>query len=681
MCGICGLAWNSSNSAVSLPEALRMTNVLQHRGPDDAWLFDSRYGMVRTFDEAAALNQRPVNESNGPGAFLGHRRLSIIDLSGGRQPLSNEDGSIWVAFNGEIYNYKELRDQLIAKGHQFTTSSDTEVIVHLYEERGHECVHELRGMFAIAIWDSRRERLFLARDRLGKKPLVYRHDGQRLAFASELKSLLQISGAPREVDPEAVNLYLAYQYVPHPHSILKGYAKLPPAHWAIYENGNLRVERYWHPPYEPGSSAELLSSPEDESTSEFAGSERWSAQQWQRKLRETLTEAVRLRMRSDVPLGAFLSGGIDSTIISGLMQEQSTTPVHTFSIGFPVKRFDEREYARAASQHLGTQHHEMVVEPAALSILPKLIWHYDEPFSDSSAIPTMYLSELTRREVTVSLSGDGGDELFCGYERYKAVKLATMFDRLPWPIRKLMTSPLWQKLPARADRPSLRRKAKRFAAAYGQPPERRYMRWVCIFDDKLRNELLHPDFAAQLGQHDPTSFLEECYRECPSRDFITRTTCTDVLSYLPCDIMNKVDIASMAYALECRCPFLDQRVVELAARMPIELKLHGQQGKQILIDTFRDLLPESIQHRGKMGFGVPLDHWFRNELKPLLADVLLDPRSLQRGWFRPEAVQQLCNDHFSGKLDQSYRLWNLLVFELWQQAFIDSPTPPSGAAA
>ncbi|HBL44561.1 MAG TPA: asparagine synthase (glutamine-hydrolyzing), partial [Planctomycetaceae bacterium] len=489
------------------------------------------------------------------GAALGHRRLSIIDLGTGHQPLANEDGTIWIVFNGEIYNYQELRKELIQQGHQFKTETDTEVIVHLYEEQGTACVERLRGMFAFAIWDERRQRLFMARDRLGQKPLFYREEAGRLSFASELKSLLQIPGADRTVDPHAIDLFLAYQYVPHPWSILKGYHKLPPAHRAVYEQGQLQIERYWTPPYQH---------PESQPQFQFQTKAQWSA-----ALRETLTESVRIRMRSDVPLGAFLSGGIDSTIIAGLMQSMSDRPVHTFSIGFPVKQFDERSYAREAAKMLGTEHHEYVVEPAALEMLPRLAWHYDEPFADSSAIPTMYLSQVTRQEVTVSLSGDGGDELFAGYDRYRAVALSQWFDRLPGFARKMLTASIWQKLPASVEQKSFRRRVKRFLAGLSVPPERRYLKWVGIFDTERRHEMYAPGFREQLSNFDADQFLLDAYQLCPDRDFVTRTTATDVQTYLPCDILTKVDIASMAHSLECRSPFLDHRVAELAAAMPL----------------------------------------------------------------------------------------------------------------
>lgn len=641
MCGIAGAAWTSQSSPLPEDVLTRMTTALAHRGPDDAGYYHSGNG--------------------GAGAALGHRRLSIIDVAGGHQPLSNEDGSVWIAFNGEIYNYRELQPDLEKQGHRFRTSSDTETIVHLYEQHGPDCVKMLRGMFAFAIWDQNRRLLLLARDRLGKKPLVYRHEAERLLFASELKALLQVRGIPRRIAPRALDDFLTYQYVPHPGCILEGFQKLPPAHRAIYRDGQLSVERFWTPAFATTPDGPTASA-------SSAGS---SLVERRTELRHVLTEAVRLRLRSDVPLGAFLSGGVDSTIVAGLMQQLSERPVKTFSIGFPVKRFDERSYARLAATHLHTEHHEQVVEPAALSILPRLIRQYDEPFADSSAIPTMYLSEMTRQHVTVALSGDGGDEMFAGYERYRAVELAEKFDRLPGFIRSVATLPLWQKLPASIQQKSRRRRLKRLLAALGETPMRRYLQWVSIFDAQRRDSLYSDEFRRELAGHDPADFLLSAYAECPERDFVTRTTCADVLTYLPCDILTKVDIASMTYGLEVRCPLLDQDVVQFAAALPIEFKMQRGRGKRLLIDTFSDLLPPSIQTRSKMGFGVPLDHWFRNELRPLVQDVLLDPRTLGRGYFKPDVISDLVREHLDGKWDHSYRLWSLLVLELWHREYLE----------
>ena len=660
MCGIAGAVWSESRQSLPADVLARMMDVMRHRGPDDAGVYESA-----------------ANSQSGPQAALGFRRLSIIDLAGGHQPLSNEDGRIWIVFNGEIYNYRELRGPLEARGHVFRTHSDTETIVHLYEEYGDDFVRHLRGMFAIALWDDRRKRLVLARDRIGQKPLFYRHEPGRLLFASELKSLLQVPDAPRELDLESLDLFLTYQYVPHPRSILKGYNKLPPGHLAVYENDRLSVSRYWHSPYETDYDRAALAD------AELANSDQWSDDEWRTRLRSTLTEAVRLRMRSDVPLGAFLSGGIDSTVITGLMQSLSERPVHTFSIGFPVAEFDERKYAQEAAEHLGTDHHEYVVEPHAVDILPKLVWQYDEPFADSSAIPTMYLCEVTRRHVTVALSGDGGDEMFCGYNRYQAVRLASRIDAIPV-FRALCGWRGWQHVLPGNEQRSLPFRARRFLGALAQSPEQRYMRWVGIFDTPARLRIYTPEMVERLGGFDPTQLIIDAYGACRGRSIVTRTTCVDVQTYLPCDILTKVDIASMTHSLEARSPFLDHHVAELAARMPLRLKQRGAQGKAILVDAFKDLLPASIQTRSKMGFGIPIAHWFRNELRERLHDTLLSHSARERGWFDPQAVEGMISEHVSGQYDYGYRLWSLLVLEEWCRTYLDASESPSmrcGSAA
>lgn len=641
MCGIAGGVWTDARHAIDEPTLRRMLRTIAHRGPDD---------------EGVHFSPRDA----GPNAALGHRRLSIIDVAGGHQPLSNEDGTVWIVFNGEIYNEPELRPQLESAGHRFATKTDTEVIVHLYEEFGVDFVSRLRGMYAFALWDEPRRRLVMARDRLGQKPLFYRQTDRQLTFASELKALLQVPDAPRQLSPRAVDRFMLYQYVPHPECILEGYSKLPPGHFAVYEDGTLTVRQYWSPPYAEPSGQPTL----DDTNA------------WSTGLRERLTEAVKLRMRSDVPLGAFLSGGVDSTIIVGLMQQLAKRPVKTFSIGFPVEKFDERSFAKEAASFLKTEHHEFVVSPEALSVLPRLIWHYDEPFGDSSAIPTMALSDVTREHVTVALSGDGGDELFAGYDRYRAVRIGEKFDRLPRFLRKIFTAKLWQRIPASVQQKSFRRRLKRLLGALGQPRERRYLSWIAIFDDERRRGLYTEEFRRRLGETDAAEFLLAAYRACPERDFVTQTTCADVLTYLPCDILTKVDIASMSVGLECRSPFLDHHVAEWAARMPIEQKIARGRGKQILTKTFGDLLPPSIQQRPKMGFGVPLDHWFRDELRPLLNEILLSDSCLQRGLFQPEAVHRLVDEHQQESFDHSYRLWSLLVLECWQRTFIDPSTAP-----
>lgn len=640
MCGITGGVWTDPRKALDGPVLTRMTDALAHRGPDGRGEFQS------------ARQLHPAGEAM-PGVALGHRRLAILDLPGGNQPMSNEDGTVWIVFNGEIYNFKPLRRQLEEAGHQFRSDCDTEVLVHLYEDCGPAMLGQLIGMFSFALWDARQARLLLARDRLGQKPLVYRHEPGRLLFASELKSLLAVPGLPRELDPQALDEYLTYQYVPHPRCIFQGYAKLPPGCYAIWEADRLEVHQYWQPDFHVEAAR-----PFSRSAAE---------------LRALLTDSVRLRLQSDVPLGAFLSGGLDSTIIVGLMRELGAAPLRTFSIGFPIPEYDETRYARMAAERFQTEHEEFLVEPRAVDILPKLVWHYDEPFADSSAIPTWYVSELTRRHVTVALSGDGGDELFAGYPRYRAAWLGSWFDRLPRPVRGVLTSRVWQRLPASVRQKSLRRRFKRFVDVLGQSPARRYLEWIAIFGQARRRELYTGEFAAALPGPDPLEFLDGALARATGRGPVTATSLADLVTYLPCDLMTKVDIASMAHGLECRQPFLDHRVVELAAGMPVGHKFRFGCGKRLLLHAFADLLPGPIRRRRKMGFGVPLDYWFRNELRAMARDVLLDARTLNRGYFRSEGVRRLLDDHQQGRFDHAARLWSLLVLELWHRQWVDPP--------
>lgn len=637
MCGITGAVWSDPQKALERQTLQRMIDVLRHRGPDDegGYAADYRWQSV----------QHAV-----PGVALGHRRLSIIDVCGGHQPLSNEDGTVWIVLNGEIYNFADLRHRLEGAGHTFRTASDTETIVHLYEDEGPGFLTHLEGMFALAIWDARRRQLVLARDRLGEKPLVYREEPGRLLFASELKSLLQVPGVPRQISPQALDEYLVYQYVPHPRTIYEGISKLPPGHMALYRDGRLEVGPYWTPDFRVEIDRPLA---EDVA-----------------ELRELLTKSVEQRMQSEVPLGVFLSGGIDSSIVVGLMRRLGAAPVRTFSIGFPVPQYDETAYARLAARHFQTEHEEFQVRPDAIEVLPKLVWHYDEPFADSSAVPTWYLSQMTRSRVTVALTGDGGDELFAGYPRYRAVWLASRLDRLPRWARSMLGARFWRRLPGGARQKSLWRRARRFSEALTQEPARRYLEWIAIFNQARRMQLYTGDFRASLPQTDPAEFLEQALARSAGRDPVTATSLADLVTYLPGDLMTKVDIASMAHGLECRPPFLDHRVVELAARMPVRRKFRRGRGKLILRRAFADLLPRAILRRGKMGFGVPLDHWFRNELKDHAGEVLLDRSTLARGYFRPDAVKRLWDEHQARRFDHSYRLWALLILELWQREWI-----------
>jgi len=636
MCGIVGAVWTSAAKAVRQEVLHRMTTVLSHRGPDDQGTY-----------------YRPLaaEEPTRSGVALGHRRLSIIDLAGGHQPMSNEDGSVWVVFNGEIYNFRDLRRQLEAAGHRFRTRCDTEVLVHLYEQVGEQLAEHLNGMFALAIWDQRNDRLLLARDRLGQKPLYYRHEPGRLLFASELKGIMQVPDVPRQIDPVALDLYLVYQYVPHPWSIFTGTRKLPPGHYAVWQADQLAVHRYWQP--------------------ELNLEEPRPAEQYRQELFDLLRSAVELRLQSDVPLGAFLSGGVDSSIIVALMQQLSDEPVRTFSIGFAEPKYDETRYARLVAQHLGTRHYEFCVGPDAIEILPKLVWYYDEPFADSSAIPTWYVAEQTRQHVTVALTGDGGDELFVGYPRYRAVELAALVDRLPVPIRWLLTGPVRAMVPRSVQYKSPVRRLRRFLDQLSKPSWERYLRWIGIFEPEHRQAVYTEQFARTVASFDPLDFLTEAQQRSAARDLVTSTSLTDLVTYLPCDLMTKVDIASMAHGLECRQPLLDHRVVELAAKMPLHYKYRRGRGKRLLLETFGHLLPQEILHRPKMGFGVPLDSWFRGPLAAFAKSLLLDRRATSRGIFRPGGVSQLLDEHISGRADHSYRLWALVVLEMWQRKWVD----------
>ena len=637
MCGICGII--GPPDAVCEETLRGMMDVLRHRGPDDSgqYLYDF---------QGAGARQR---------VGLGHTRLSIIDLEGGHQPLSNEDRTVWVAFNGEIYNFVDLRAQLQAEGHRFRTQTDTEVLVHLYEKSGERCVEALKGMFAFALWDQRTHRLLLARDRMGQKPLLYARAGGRFVFASELKAILEVPHFPREVDPRALFHYLTYQYVPHPLSILRHVSKLPPAHYMVVEGGHQRLVRYWGPDFSP--------------------SPRRTVDQYVAEVRERLTEATRRRLVADVPLGAFLSGGIDSSITVGLMSKLCARPVKTFAIGFEEKKYDELHYARLAARHFRSDHQEFIVRPDIHDVLPKLVWHFDEPFADSSAIPTYYVSKLTREHVTVALTGDAGDECFAGYPRYKAVKLAGGYDRLPGPVRALFSRRIWDHLPASVEQKTIRRRFKRLCEALSMPPVERYVQFIAVFNHARKLELCSPDFLRMVGEDATEAPVLKEYRRCAETDFLGQTMFVDMMTYLPDDILTKVDIASMAVSLETRSPFLDHQVVELAASIPTGLKLRGLTSKYILKRAFADLLPREILRRGKMGFGVPIAEWFRTELSGQLRDVLLDPQSLQRGYFREQTVRRLIDEHTAYKADHGYRLWSLFMLELWHREFMAPGLP------
>ncbi|MEW6378185.1 MAG: asparagine synthase (glutamine-hydrolyzing) [bacterium] len=629
MCGICGQI-NFDHHKQADPHLIgRMTRILQHRGPDDEGVW--------------------VQGNAG----LGHRRLSIIGLGpAGHQPMANEDRSCWIVFNGEIYNYRELREDMEHLDHRFRSATDTEVILHLYEEFGVDCVCRLRGMFAFAIWDSREQRLLLARDRVGKKPLFFSLTNERILFASEIKSILQDTDIPREVDLESIHHFLTYGYVPAPRSIFRGIAKLPPGHILTVQRGDVKVRRYWDLDYQ-----QKLVLP--------------TQQAYEEQFLEVFKEAVRIRLRSDVPLGAFLSGGLDSSATVAVMCHLLHQPVQTFSIGFSEQAYDELPYARRIARQYQTNHQEFIVRPKAIEILPRLIWYYNEPFADSSAIPTFYLARFTRQKVAVVLNGDGGDESFAGYERHLAERMAAPMDFFPRFISRKSCPQLARILPGGTRYKSFTRRLKRFLAAAGDAPERRYARWICYFDNEGKELLYSEDWRDRFRNLDSIDLLARLYRQARGNTHLDRTLYLDMHSYLPDDLMVKVDVATMANSLEARSPFLDHKLIEFAASLPINLKLRGLQTKFLLKKAFRGLLPREILYRPKMGFGVPVDQWLRKDLREMAYDLLLDPRCIQRGYFDRKAVRHLLDSHVSGTKDHSYRLWALLVLELWHRMFID----------
>lgn len=626
MCGIAGIVALAGDRRVEPADLRRMSDAVIHRGPDEG----SAY----------------VDPSGRAG--LGFRRLAIIDLKTGGQPLANEDGTVWVAFNGEIYNFRELRESLRAAGHVFRSQGDAEVIVHAYEEFGDDCFARLHGMFAIAIWDERRGRLLLARDRLGKKPLHYVVADGRLAFASELKAIAALAWAPREIDWQSIHRYLVFQYVPAPHGVYRGFRKLLPGERVVFEvgrGGPSQAVRYWTPPRVV---------PRFDGTYADARA----------RLGELLTRAVEKRLVADVPLGAFLSGGVDSSIVVGLMRRLGASPLRTFSIGFDDPRYDESRFARLAARHFSTEHHEHVVTPSAAEALELLAHHFDEPFADSSAVPTYYVSRHTRASVTVALTGDGGDECFAGYDRYRAAHVAARLDVLPRALRRLASAAAPRIPHARAG--SFPHRLHRFARAVALPAARRYLDWVAVFPGDMLAAGYAPDFAAWIDFDEPLRWFDGLYSGGGASD-ADRAVHTDLCSYLPYDLLTKVDIASMACSLECRAPFLDHELVEFAASLPLRWRIGPRGGKHILKDWAADLLPPELLLRRKQGFGVPVGEWFRRELRGALEAALFAPDALSGRLFRGPWLRELFESHVNRRANHEHRLWALLMLESWRR--------------
>jgi asparagine synthase (glutamine-hydrolysing) len=627
MCGIAAIG--DFEGPVSAETLERMCLRLEHRGPDSA------------------------GSHHEDGLGLGMRRLAIIDIAGGEQPIYSEDGAIVAVVNGEIYNHEDLRAELVARGHRFASRCDSEVLVHLYEEHGDRLVDRLRGMFAFAIWDRRRRRLFCARDRVGKKPLFWARDGSRFWLASEFGALLEEPRLRREVDPNAIDAYLALQYVPHPLSAFQGIRKLPPASTLVLDEETTAIDRYWRLDY----SSKYADVPDAE----------LAERAW-----EEIVEATRIRLMSDVPLGAFLSGGIDSSAVVAAMSEQVSTPVRTFSIGFSDREFDEVAYARRVAERFGTDHEEFQVDPNAAEIFPAIARAYGEPYADPSAIPSFFLAEMTRRQVTVALNGDGGDESFAGYGRYLRGMRLSRFDRLPSSIPSGVAA-LGRLLDAPDAQWGFRYRAGRLAAALKRPAWARYAMSLVAFDRDGRDRLLRPEFAELLDGPRAEDILAAAWTESTANNDLERMLGTDIETYLPGDLLVKMDIATMAHSLEARSPFLDHELMEFAAAVPPHLKLAHGDTKRLLKLALRGRVPDEILDRPKMGFGVPLVRWFREELRDFPADLLLDPRSLERGYFRRREVERLIAEHHRGDADHSLRLWILIQLELWHREVVEAP--------
>jgi asparagine synthase (glutamine-hydrolysing) len=636
MCGIAGKIYFDRDRPVTQQELQAMGAAMIHRGPDGdgAWA-DGNVGLT-------------------------HRRLAIIDLSAAAsQPMCNEDGLVWITFNGEIYNFQELRKELEERGHSFRTHSDTEAIIHAYEEYGRGCLEKLRGMFAFAIWDGRSRTLFLARDRVGKKPLFYFLGQDRFLFASEIKALLVDNTVPRDPDPIAIDHFLALGYVPGPRTAFTGIRKLPAAHWIEIRAGRVEIGRYWQLRYIPKRKISM-----EDAVPEL----RWR-----------LAEAVRLRLVSDVPLGAFLSGGVDSTAVVIHMAEAMDRPVRTFSVGFGDASVDERSFARQVAERYATDHTELVVEAPVTDILTRLVWHYDEPFGDCSAVPSYAISQLTRQHVTVVLNGDGADETFAGYDWYKMDCLINRGTVLSPGLRKQLAGAM-QFLPEKWRQTSPLRKIARLAEVLALPPVRRYVQWVEHFGPEARQQMYTNAFAETVKESDPDTLFAYSFAQSDTKDWLDTVLDADVNLYLADDLLAKMDRATMANSLEARSPFLDHELMEFVASLKVTFKQAWAQNKRVLKASLRGRVSNELLDRPKMGFSVPLAEWFRGDLQEMANDLLLSPRALQRGYFERSEITRLLNEHAAEITDHGRRLWDLLMLELWHQTFLDAASSQGVAA-
>jgi asparagine synthase (glutamine-hydrolysing) len=632
MCGIVGHV--SYRGSVTHGEIQEMAKALVHRGPDDEGIYlNNELGRGREVE----------GERKPPFAGLGHRRLSIIDLSTGKQPIHNEDGRVWIVYNGETYNFKELRSELIACGHEFYTTTDTEIIVHMYEDYGNRCVDHLAGMFAFAIWDEKRAKLFLARDRMGEKPLYYYWDGEDIVFASELKGILAWPRFVRRLQVSGLVEYLRYGYVPDPLSIFENVFKLPPGNFLTLEKGEMRIERYW----------EL----------EFSGQEGMDENELKEELFERLREAVRSRLVSDVPVGAFLSGGVDSSSVVALMAQEMKEPVKTFSIGFGEEDYNELPYAKKVAELFMTDHHELLITAKNFDLVEKIISQFDEPFGDASAIPTYFVSEFAAEYVKVVLSGDGGDEVFGGYDSYAVMLGRTRYERLPKNVLRWVGK-LGQSLPDRMV-------GKRFLYNISLPLDSRYLDYISHVSSRKNRELLSDELLKYMEEEEKEFGVYGAYlEESEGLDPLSRLQYVDMQTYLPGDILVKVDRMSMAHSLETRVPMLDHELVAFVNGIPPGMKLRGEERKHILKGAMEKVVPPGVLRRKKHGFAVPLRLWFKGDLKAFIREILFEERSAQRGYFNKKYLEVLFKEYEEGRRDHSTLFWHLVVLELWQRMFL-----------
>jgi asparagine synthase (glutamine-hydrolysing) len=626
MCGICGITWARSETPPSPRLIEAMNRTLQHRGPDDEGYY------------------------HGSQAHIGMRRLSIIDLETGDQPLCNEDGTLWLVFNGELYNYRQLRHQLQQTGHQFRSNSDSEVVLHAYEAWGVDCLQRFNGMFAFALWDDRERRLWLARDRLGIKPLYYWSDGRSLVFGSELKAVIANPSVPAELDVVALDQLLTLEYIPAPRTLFEGICKLPAGHWLSFAQGRLRLQSYWEPapgPIPAGANEQV------------------------ERLRELIASAVQMQMVSDVPLGALLSGGIDSSTVVAFMNRQGTAPVPTFSIGFKEATYNELPYARMVAQQFGAEHHVEVIQSHAVDLAEQLVRHMDEPLADFSIFPTYLVSQLARRSVKVALSGDGGDELFGGYDTYVAQQMSRYYRWLPESLRHSYLPALLARARPRPAKKGLVNKAKRFVEGGALPGHLQHTRWMIFLGEEEGKRLYQPQLYRALNGNGATLVLERYFQQVSHLDALSQQQYVDIKTYLADDILTKVDRMSMAVSLEVRVPLLDHRIVEFALALPASQKLRHGQTKLILRRAMQGILPQAVLQKPKEGFSIPLKHWLRGPLRPMMTDLLSADSVRRRNYFVPRTVAQWMAEHLDGRANHSHRLWALMVLELWHRQVLD----------